>query len=66
MSYDIKGIFEKSAGKFSIVFGNAAIIDCNWVFLQVVDAAVAYLKNYEDYIDPETFLEILGVIELIQ
>ena len=38
MNFTVKNIFDDSRGKFSVIFGNTAIIDCNYFFLQIVNS----------------------------
>ena len=47
LNYTIKNIFEEGLGKFSVIFGNAAIIDCNYVFIDIIDGAFEALKQIQ-------------------
>ena len=45
MTYTIKGTYEDSSGKFSKVYGNVALIDCDYVVEQIMDEWYRELEN---------------------
>ena len=45
LDYEITSTFEETNGKFNIIFGNSAIIDCKWVFPMFLEAILAKLED---------------------
>ena len=54
LNYTIDSIFEQGNGKFSLVFGNSAIIDCHYFFEQLIDGAMLFIEKYKD-VDERTY-----------
>lgn len=51
LEFVVKQVYDEPNGKFSLVFGNAAMIDCSRVFAEFRDALLVKLEPYET-LDP--------------
>ena len=65
LEYTVKEIFDDARGKFSVIFGNSAIIDCNYVFSQVIDAILAFIDTYQE-VDPDAFKRAEKVVKQME
>ena len=61
----VQQTYEEPNGRFSLVFGNAAMIDCNWVFPELLDAIVAKVAPYEETHE-ELYKKTMKVVQVIE
>ena len=65
MTYTIKGTYEDSSGKFSQIYGNVILIDCNYIVDQVIDEMFRDLEASSSSISWQLYYEIYGMLTYI-
>ena len=65
MTFTIKGTYEAADGKFSTVYGNVALIDCDYILDQVIDELYKELEFYKPVISPLAYDELYELLNTI-
>ena len=65
MTYTVKGTYEDSSGKFSQVFGNVVLIDCDYIVEQIIDEMFRELDAAASTITWQVYYEIYALLNYI-
>ena len=62
LQFVVKQVYDEPNGKFSLVFGNAALIDCSRVFSEFRDALLIKLEPFK-ILNPVLYNKGMAVLE---
>ena len=63
--YHVAETYSEPNGKFNLFFGNAAILECKWVFPELLDATIIKIAEYEE-INPDLYKKAMNIIALVE
>lgn len=65
LEYRVAQTYSEPNGKFNLFFGNAAIMECNWVFPELIDAVTVKAEEFAQ-VDPELFAQAMKIINEVE